>query len=82
MAPAFEEITRLLTQARSLTRSANVDGDNAREVLAEYRHHLIAVRHAIGRLEPLLTHRRAQLREELEHIRNAGAWASSVRELR
>ena len=80
IAPAFEEITRLLGQARGLSASANLDRDHAREVLAEYRRNLIAVRHAIGRLEPLLTNRRAQLREELEHIRNAGAWASSVRE--
>jgi len=34
----------------------------------------------MGRLEPLLTERRALLRQEREHIRNAGAWASSMRE--
>lgn len=80
IAPAFEEITKLLGQARALTTSEKMDRDQAREILADYRRHLITVQHAIGRLAPLLTERRAQIREELEHIRNAGAWASSVRE--
>jgi septation ring formation regulator EzrA len=82
IAEAFDKITQLLEQARRLTASENADRDQAREVLAEYRHQLIAVRHAIARLEPLLTERRAQLRQEMEHVRNAGAWASSVREVR
>jgi septation ring formation regulator EzrA len=80
VAPMFEEIRSLLESARKLTSSAHLDPTKAREVLANYRHHLIAVRHAMGRLEPLLTERRAQLRQELEHIRNTSAWASSVRE--
>ena len=80
IAPAFEEITQLLEQARALNTPAEMDRDQAREILADYRRHLITVQHAIGRLAPLLTERRSQIRVELEHLRNAGAWASSVRE--
>ena len=80
IAASFEEVTRLLAQARALTASAHFDREKAREVLAEYRQRLIALRNALGRLEPLLTERRAQLRKELDHIRNTSAWASSVRE--
>ena len=80
IAPTFEQVTQLLGQARALTTSAELDRNQARESLAAYRCNLIAVQHAIGRLAPLLTERRAQIREELEHIRNAAAWASSVRE--
>ena len=80
VAPVFEEIRSLLESARKLTSSGHLDATKAREILADYRHHLIAVRHAMGRLEPLLTERRALLREELEHIRNAAAWATSVRD--
>ncbi len=80
IAPAFKEITQLLGQARELTTLAVMDCDQARDSLADYRRNLIAVQHAIGRLAPLLTERRTQIREELEHIRNAGAWASSMRE--
>ncbi len=81
----FEEIRTLLQQARKLTSSGRLAGaadERTREVLADYRHHLIAVRNAIGSLEPLLTARRAELHRELEHIRGTSAWANSVREVR
>lgn len=85
LAGHFEEITALLQQARNVvsTERLNTSKDSrAREILAEYRHHLILLRDAIARLEPLLTAHRAQLRRELDHIRHAGSWASSVREVR
>lgn len=80
----FDEIRALLQQARSLTSSGRLsDADgHTREILADYRHHLVTVRNAIGRLEPLLTARRAELHRQLEHIRSTAAWANSVREVR
>jgi len=80
VAPVFEEIRSLLESARKLTSSGHLDATKAREILADYCHHLIAVRHAMNHLEPLLTERRTQLRQELEHIRHTSAWASSVRQ--
>ncbi len=85
LVPQFEEIRTLLQQARNLTSSgrlAAAPDERTREVLADYRHHLISVRNAIGRLEPMLTARRAELHRELEHIRGTSAWANSVREVR
>jgi len=81
----FDEVTGLLRQARALTGSSRVlsgNDEGTREILAEYRRHLVAVRDAIGRMEPLLTARRAELHRQLEHIRHASCWASSVREVR
>lgn len=85
MPPRFDEVTALLRHARALTGSGRVlsgKEEGAREILAEYRRHLIAIRDAIGRMEPLLTARRAELHRQLEHIRHASCWASSVREVR
>ena len=81
----FDEVTALLRQARSLTASGRVLSGNEEgtgEILADYRRHLMAIRDAIGRMEPLLTARRAELHRQLEHIRHASRWANSVREVR
>ena len=81
----FDELTALLRQARGLTASGRLlsgSDEDARDVLTEYRRQLIALRDTIGRVEPILNARRAELHRQLEHLRRASCWASSVREVR
>ena len=79
----FDEVTALLRQSRGLIASGRLfsgDDTDARETLREYRRQLIALRDTIGRIEPTLTARRAELHRELEHLRRASCWACCVRE--
>jgi len=81
----FDEVREVLRQARALTASGHVfsgKDKETREILADYRRQLIAIRDAMGRIEPLLTARRAELHRQLEHMRNARCWAGCVREAR
>ena len=83
--PRFDEVRTLLQQARTLTSSGRLlppANDHTREILADYRRHLISIRNAMGRMEPLLTARRAELHRQLDHIRHATFWAASVRTAR
>ena len=83
--PRFDEVRTLLQQARTLTSSGRLlppQNDRTREILADYRRHLISIRNAISRIEPLLTARRAELHRQLEHIRHATSWAASIRNAR
>lgn len=85
LTPRFDEVTMILRQARALTASGRVlsgKEEGARDILADYRRHLIAIRDAIGHMEPLLTARRAELHRQIEHLRLASHWAGSVREAR
>ena len=81
----FDEVIALLRQARGLTASGRLFSGNdkdTREILREYRRQLIALCDTIERIEPILAARRAELHRELEHLRRASRWASSVREAR